>query len=84
MFSLCTGKWTVQQAAELSVAAPTIEAALDARFLSGAKDERVAASDLFEKKGLKPPTAAEVALPFVTNMRKSLKYHAPLDRELCP
>ncbi len=31
-----TGKWTIQQAAELSVAAPTMEAALDARFLSGA------------------------------------------------
>lgn len=54
-----TGKWTVQQAAELSVAAPTIEAALDARFLSGAKEERVAASDFFEKKGLHPPTAAK-------------------------
>lgn len=32
-----TGKWTVQQAAELSVAAPTIEASLDGRFLSGLK-----------------------------------------------
>lgn len=31
-----TGKWTIQQAAELSVAAPTMEAALDSRFLSGA------------------------------------------------
>lgn len=30
-----TGKWTIQQAAELSVAAPTMEAALDGRFLSG-------------------------------------------------
>jgi len=54
-----TGKWTVQQAAELSVAAPTIEAALDARFLSGAKDERVSASSIFEKAGLKPPTTAK-------------------------
>lgn len=35
-----TGKWTVQQAAELSVAAPTIEASLDLRFISGMKDER--------------------------------------------
>ncbi len=57
------GKWTVQQAAELSVAAPTIEAALDARFLSGAKEERVAASAFFEKAGLKPPTTAEVTSP---------------------
>ncbi len=31
-----TGKWTVQEAAELAVAAPTIEASLDGRFLSGA------------------------------------------------
>ena len=31
-----TGKWTIQQAAELAVAAPTTEAALDGRFLSGA------------------------------------------------
>ena len=59
---LYVGKWTVQQAAELSVAAPTIEAALDARFLSGAKDERVAASKFFEEKGLKPPTPAKVIL----------------------
>ncbi|OVA15211.1 6-phosphogluconate dehydrogenase [Macleaya cordata] len=35
-----TGKWTVQQAADLSVAAPTIASSLDARFLSGLKEER--------------------------------------------
>lgn len=35
------GKWTVQQAAELSIAAPTIASSLDARFLSGLKGERV-------------------------------------------
>ena len=52
----------MQQAAELSVAAPTIEAALDARFLSGVKEERVAASKYFESKGLKPPTPAEVCI----------------------
>ncbi|EEC79860.1 hypothetical protein OsI_21345 [Oryza sativa Indica Group] len=43
-----TGKWTVQQAAELSVAAPTIEASLDSRFLSGLKDERVEAAKVFQ------------------------------------
>ena len=32
-----TGKWTVQQAAELSVAIPTVASSLDARFLSGVK-----------------------------------------------
>lgn len=42
-----TGKWTVQQAAELSVAAPTIASSLDARFLSGLKEERVEAAKVF-------------------------------------
>lgn len=43
-----TGKWTVQQAADLSVAAPTIAASLDSRFLSGLKEERVEASKVFK------------------------------------
>jgi 6-phosphogluconate dehydrogenase len=47
-----TGKWTVQQAADLSVAAPTIEASLDARFLSGLKEERVEAAKVFKSGGL--------------------------------
>eukprot|EP00897_Mesotaenium_endlicherianum_P000070 jgi/Mesen1/10063/ME000730S09356 len=47
-----TGKWTVQQGAELSVAAPTIAASLDSRFLSGLKDERVAAAEVFKGVGL--------------------------------
>lgn len=54
-----TGKWTVQQAAELSVAAPTIEAALDGRFLSGLKDQRVKAAAYYEKLGLKAPKKLE-------------------------
>ena len=32
-----TGRWTIQEAAERSVAAPTMTAALDARYLSGLK-----------------------------------------------
>lgn len=47
-----TGKWTVQQAADLSVAAPTIEASLDSRFLSGLKDERVEAAKVFKSEGV--------------------------------
>jgi 6-phosphogluconate dehydrogenase len=50
----------VQQAAELSVAAPTIEAALDGRFLSGLKEQRVAAAKYYEKLGLPPPKTLEV------------------------
>ncbi|KAK6154958.1 hypothetical protein DH2020_009206 [Rehmannia glutinosa] len=46
-----TGKWTVQQAAELSIAAPTIEASLDSRFLSGLKEERTEAAKVFKSGG---------------------------------
>uniref|UniRef100_A0A2N9EJS2 phosphogluconate dehydrogenase (NADP(+)-dependent, decarboxylating) n=1 Tax=Fagus sylvatica TaxID=28930 RepID=A0A2N9EJS2_FAGSY len=46
-----TGKWTIQQAAELSVAAPTIESSLDARFLSGLKEERVKVAEVFKSGG---------------------------------
>lgn len=55
-----TGKWTVQQAAELSVAAPTMAAALDGRFMSGLKEERVSASKLYhEELGLPAPSPVE-------------------------
>jgi len=43
-----TGRWTVQEAAEQSVAAPTITASLDARYISGRKDERQIASTKLE------------------------------------
>lgn len=48
-----TGKWTVQQAAELSVAAPTIAASLDCRYLSGLKDERESAAKALQEAGMK-------------------------------
>uniref|UniRef100_A0A7S3E2N1 6-phosphogluconate dehydrogenase, decarboxylating n=1 Tax=Chloropicon laureae TaxID=464258 RepID=A0A7S3E2N1_9CHLO len=54
-----TGKWTVQQAAELSVAAGTVAASLDARFLSGLKSERVEASEFYAKIGLGEPKPLE-------------------------
>jgi len=41
-----TGKWAVQEAAEVSVAAPAISGSLNARFLSAIKDERVKASSI--------------------------------------
>jgi 6-phosphogluconate dehydrogenase len=52
-----TGKWTVQQAAELSVAIPTVASSLDARFISGVKDERVAAQATYAAAGLEPADA---------------------------
>ena len=55
---LCTpaGKWTIQQAAEMSVAAPTIAASLDARFVSGLKSEREKTAKVYEGLGVKGPT----------------------------
>jgi len=43
-----TGRWTVQEAAEVSVAAPTIAASLDARYMSARKDERIAAAKVLK------------------------------------
>jgi len=43
-----TGKWTVQQAADCGVASPTISAALEARYLSAKKDERIEASKVIQ------------------------------------
>lgn len=43
----------MQQAAELSVAAPTITASLDGRYMSACKEERVEAAKFYEKLGLK-------------------------------
>jgi 6-phosphogluconate dehydrogenase len=42
-----TGKWTVQEGAEKSVAVSTMASALDARMLSARKEERVAASAFY-------------------------------------
>lgn len=47
-----TGRWTVMSALEMGVAIPTITAAVNARIMSGIKDERIAAS-----KELPGPTA---------------------------
>jgi 6-phosphogluconate dehydrogenase len=49
-----TGKWTVQEAAEQGVPAPTMSSALDARYLSSLLEERIAAS-----KVLKGPSATD-------------------------
>ena len=51
----------MQQAAELSVPAPTIEAALDGRFLSGLKDQRVKAAKFFKSLGATEPTQQPVS-----------------------
>ena len=42
-----TGKWTSQDAMELPVSVPTIDVAVAMRTLSGYKDERIAAAELY-------------------------------------
>jgi 6-phosphogluconate dehydrogenase len=70
-----TGKWTVQQGAELSVAAPTIASALDGRFLSGLKEERVAAAAFLEARGVPaaaPPPGGVNKAQLVADVRAAL------------
>lgn len=55
-----TGKWTIQEAAERTVAAPTMAASLDARMLSGRKDERVAASKVLDGPVIETANKAQV------------------------
>ena len=45
-----TGKWTVQEAANVGIAVPTISAALEARFLSARKEERVQCEAFYAAK----------------------------------
>jgi 6-phosphogluconate dehydrogenase len=49
-----TGKWTAQVALDLGIAIPTINSAIDARFISGLKDERVAASKVISGPQIAP------------------------------
>src|ERR687886_678941 len=43
-----TGKWTAQVALDLGVVIPTINAAIEARFVSAQKEERIAASKVLQ------------------------------------
>lgn len=45
-----TGKWTSQDAMELPVSIPTIDTAVAMRTISGYKDERVVAAELYQHK----------------------------------
>lgn len=69
-----TGKWTVQQAADLSIAAPVIASSLDARFISGQKDKRVAAASFYEGLGLgaPKPLCAEDKATLIDQVRAAL------------
>ena len=56
-----TGKWTAQEAADLGVPVPTIEAALWMRNISARKDERVAAAGRIPGRPLEAGAAPERA-----------------------
>ena len=58
-----TGKWTIQQAAELGVPCSTHAAALEARYLSSLKEQRTKAARCFASPGSTPGAAKPMALP---------------------
>ena len=72
----------MQQAAELSVAAPTIEAALDGRFMSGLKDQRVAAAKFFGSLGATAPTQQPVCGALPCRRQHSLQIQVHCKRAL--
>jgi 6-phosphogluconate dehydrogenase len=57
-----TGRWTAQIALELGVATPSLSAAVDARVMSGMKDERMAASNRLQGPSEAKPSAERKAL----------------------
>merc|ERR1712032_606804 len=62
-----TGKMTVMELAQQSVAGPTISAALNARFLAFNKDERVAASKILKGPSAFPEVRKEQLIKDVRN-----------------
>lgn len=68
-----TGMWTVQEAASRAIPAPTIAAALDARYISALKKDRVAAASVLS--GPDPAAAtlsAEEKKQLVADVRTAL------------
>src|SRR5262249_44745267 len=66
-----TGKWTVQDAAEIGAPIPTISVSVDARQLSAAKAERVRASKIL--RGPKPADAKKTdRARLIANVRAAL------------
>ncbi|ETO28562.1 hypothetical protein RFI_08569, partial [Reticulomyxa filosa] len=66
-----TGKWTVREAAEQSIAASTMSAALDVRNLSALYEERQVAARIFEPS--KPEHVKNVK-QFVDDVRSAVTY----------
>jgi len=66
-----TGKWTSQNAMDLGIPTPTIDAAVGARNLSGLKDERVKAAEVF--KPLRKPTQHSVPGNFAERLEGAVR-----------
>lgn len=64
-----TGRWAVQEAAEQSVAASSTAAALDSRYLSARKDERVEASKILQGPSDMPAVDKD---QLISDLRKAL------------
>jgi 6-phosphogluconate dehydrogenase len=67
-----TGRWTVQEAAEQSVPCPTITSALDARYLSAALTDRIAASKILSGPEIKEGTVKSTKDELIEAVRKAL------------
>jgi 6-phosphogluconate dehydrogenase len=65
-----TGKWTVQEGAERAVPLPTMASALDARYMSSFKEERVSASK--KLTGPKVKTEGVNKEQLITDLRHAL------------
>ncbi|HUP46029.1 MAG TPA: NADP-dependent phosphogluconate dehydrogenase [Thermoanaerobaculia bacterium] len=66
-----TGRWTAQVALDLGVPVPTISAAIDARFLSSLKSERVQNSRVFGAPVSSPPPPDDTAI-FIRQIHDAL------------
>ena len=64
-----TGKWTSQNALDLGIPTPTIDAAVEARNLSALKDERVAAAKILKRRS---PSRMRRA-GFVQSLRRAVR-----------
>jgi 6-phosphogluconate dehydrogenase len=63
-----TGRWTIQEGAERGVAISTLAAALDARMLSGLKEEREVASKVLDEPSMQSTDKTQV----VADLRAAL------------
>jgi 6-phosphogluconate dehydrogenase len=66
-----TGKWTSQNAMDLGIPTPTIDAAVSARNLSGLKEERVKAANMF--KPIRKPNQYSVPGNFAERLEGAVR-----------